>query len=57
LEEEIVKFIEDREVCKVLSTSVVNEWYKVYCSMWERFYKTGKTFADFEDTKYLFEIV
>lgn len=38
---------------KLLNVDRVNEWYKVYCSMWDRFYKTGKTFKDFEDTKHL----
>ena len=50
--EDLVKLIDGTEY-ELLSVDRVNEWYKIYCTMWDRFYKTGKTFKDFEDTKHL----
>lgn len=50
--EDLVKLIDGTEY-ELLKVDRVNEWYKIYCTMWDRFYKTGKTFKDFEDTKHL----
>lgn len=50
--QDLINLIQGTE-CRLLEVSRVNEWYKIYCTMWERFYLTGKTFKDFEDTSYL----
>lgn len=50
--EDLIELISGTEY-ELLSVDRVNEWYKVYCTMWDRFYKTGKTFKDFKDTEHL----